>query len=142
MPLYDFKCAVCDAKREALLKLDELETSVVKCFHCGNAMNRQLSAPHVVNDYQGYDCPITGKWIEGRRAHIENLARHGCRIYEPGETEAARRNRRQADEALENAVGETVEREIHLMPTDKREKLAVELERGFDTQVIRTSPNA
>ena len=39
-------------------------------------------------DYHGYACPITGRWIEGRAAHRENLKRHGCRLQEKGEKEA------------------------------------------------------
>ncbi|MBF0157489.1 MAG: hypothetical protein HQL57_09930 [Magnetococcales bacterium] len=43
-------------------------------------------APAVRSDYAPYDCPITGQVIEGRRAHRENLARHGCRLLEAGES--------------------------------------------------------
>lgn len=49
--------------------------------------------PMLSPDYQPYDCPITGKIIDGRYAHRENLARHGCRVLEKGEKEAAERDR-------------------------------------------------
>lgn len=43
--------------------------------------------PHLVSDYEAYECPVTGKMIEGRAAHRENLKRTGCRLFEPGERE-------------------------------------------------------
>lgn len=47
----------------------------------------------IAKDYEGYNCPVTGKWIEGRTAHKENLKRQGCRVFEPGELEAFKRNK-------------------------------------------------
>lgn len=41
----------------------------------------------ILRDIDGYTCPVSGKWIEGRAAHRENLKRTGCRIFEPGERE-------------------------------------------------------
>lgn len=40
---------------------------------------------HISSDIAGYTCPVTGKWVEGRRAHRDNLKRRGCRLLEPGE---------------------------------------------------------
>lgn len=54
------------------------------------------SAPanvYVAKDYEAYECPITGKMIEGRSAHRENLKKHGCRVFEPGEREQFIRDR-------------------------------------------------
>lgn len=47
----------------------------------------------VAKDYEGYSCPVTGKWVEGRTAHRENLKRHGCRLLERGERERAEKTR-------------------------------------------------
>ncbi len=55
--------------------------------------------PRVSGDFAAYDCPITGKSIEGRVAHEENLKRHDCRILESGEKEDNARNKRDAIEA-------------------------------------------
>jgi putative FmdB family regulatory protein len=140
MPLYDYKCYACTAKREVVLRLAELDEAVVKCLTCGCAMTRQISAPMVLGDYPGYDCPVTGKWIEGRRAHIENLARTGCRLLEPGEREANVRARRADDEALDRAVEETVDRHIAGLPTAERDCLAGALENGLDAQIVRSAP--
>lgn len=139
MPLYDYKCPTCGARFERMLKLAELDQTQT-CAHCGAAMNRQLSAPMVVGDYPGYECPITGKWIEGRRAHNENLARHECRILEPGETAEAEKRRRASDEALERAIDETADRLIADLPTEKRDRLAAEMENGLDAQLTRQTP--
>lgn len=58
-----------------------------------------FAAPMVIGDFTPYDCPITGKMIEGRRAHEENLKRHDCRILEPGERADNTRNGQLAIEA-------------------------------------------
>ena len=63
-------------------------------------------------DYQGYTCPITNRWVEGRRAHQENLKRHGCRVFERGEREAAAKDRADADRKIESTVNEAVERTV------------------------------
>ncbi len=42
--------------------------------------------PIVLGDYEAYDCPITGKMIEGKAAHRENLKRNNCRLLEKGES--------------------------------------------------------
>lgn len=56
-------------------------------------------APRVVGDFAAYECPVTGKMIEGRSAHAENLKATDCRILEPGEKEDNTRNGRLAAEA-------------------------------------------
>ncbi len=60
---------------------------------------RASNGPAIVGDYEAYECPITGKMIEGRAAHAENLKRHDCRILEPGEKEDNARRGREAVEA-------------------------------------------
>lgn len=63
------------------------------------------------SDYQGYTCPVTGTWIEGRAAHRENLKRHGCRILEKGEKEEARNTReRELERAIERTADAMVAR--------------------------------
>lgn len=42
--------------------------------------------PILIRDYGAYDCPVTGKIVEGRHAHAENLKQHGCRLLEKGES--------------------------------------------------------
>lgn len=139
MPLYDYRCGACKRKREVVLKLAELGSAEVSCLGCGALMARALSAPMVIGDYAPYRCPVTGRLIEGRRAHIENLKETGCRILEPGEKELVAKARRDSDAALDRAVDDSVEQAIHEMPTDKREKLIAEVSAGAEAQITRTS---
>jgi hypothetical protein len=58
-----------------------------------------LSAPRILSDYEAYECPVSGKSIEGRRAHEENLKATGCRVLESGEKEDNARNAQIAAQA-------------------------------------------
>ncbi len=48
--------------------------------------------PILLGDYSAYDCPVTGKIVEGRVAHSENLKRQGCRLLEKGESRDQAKN--------------------------------------------------
>jgi putative FmdB family regulatory protein len=141
MPLYEHQCGYCGARRDVMLKIAELDLTPALCTRCGQPMARLLSAPAVLGDYEAYDCPITGARIEGRRAHEENLAKHGCRVRETGETEEFMRRRKTDEERLDKAVGETAEAAVHEMPTRKREQLISEVQAGADVSYSRATPN-
>lgn len=65
--------------------------------------------PILLGDYSAYDCPITGKMIEGRYQHSENLKRHDCRLLEKGETrESARRVQESFDAGLDRVLDKAV----------------------------------
>lgn len=96
-----------------------------------------IVAPAVRGDYAGYECPVTGKWIEGRKAHKENLARHGCRVLEPGETQALTRRRKAEDEAFAEKIADSAAEIVANMPSAKREQLGREIESGLDIAVER-----
>lgn len=69
--------------------------------------------PFVSGDYQPYDCPITGRTIDGRKEHRENLARHGCRLLEKGETDWHRKTAeeyraRDYERAVDKALTQTM----------------------------------
>lgn len=135
MPMYDYTCP-CGEAFLVFKKLVNLD-SPTRCPKCGySGTTRKISAPAILGDYPGYSCPITGDWIEGRKAHAENLAKHGCRVAEAGEREAAARFRADSDRKLEASIEKTVEREIAQMPGEKRDALAADLEH-FDAQVVR-----
>lgn len=87
-------------------------------------------------DLPSYQSPITGKWVDGRVARRNDLAASGCVEYDPGmQTEQDKRHARE-DAELDKKVDEHVEKTIYEMPTEKREKLAVELETS-DIEVAR-----
>lgn len=135
MPIYLYACR-CGKKTEVVKPIRDLDRKE-HCSRCGFAMQRQLTAPAVVADYAGYSCPVTGKWIEGRKAHLENLKRTGCRIQEPGEKEAMLRRKAAEDAALDSAVEATVEEFIEKLPEPKKAQLSNELESGLTAQVVR-----
>ena len=68
-----------------------------------------LAAPMVTGDYETYNCPITGRQIEGKAEHNANLLKHDCRIQEKGEFEDVKKhgqNRINAemDKAIDKSV--------------------------------------
>lgn len=67
--------------------------------------SRQVAlAPVVWGDLPGYESPVTGLWVEGRKARREDLKRHNCRPYEGREQElkVARAHQAQLDAKLDN----------------------------------------
>lgn len=117
MPLYSYTCP-CGQEDTRFLKLAQSDDP--QFCGCGRQMARKIEAPMVLGDYAPYSCPITGRPVEGRRAHIENLKKHGCRILEPGESDQVRRNRANFEKKLDQEIERTVEqvaREIHTNPT-------------------------
>jgi putative FmdB family regulatory protein len=136
MPLYDYKCATCGRGKAIFLKLAELN-NVQECPNCSFPMNRLISAPAVLGDYPPYTCPITGKLIEGRRAHQENLKRHGCRVFEAGEIDSYQHRVVQEDAKLESALEATADEFIYNLPPEKKEQLANEMAAGVTAEITR-----
>jgi hypothetical protein len=55
---------------------------------------RKPAALHFIQpDLPGYESPIDGSWIEGRRARRNDLARSGCRPYEGRQQEQMEANK-------------------------------------------------
>lgn len=134
MPLYDFKCDE-GHKFERMVKLADFE--VQQFCACKSPATRVISTPRFAVDNVDYQCPVTGKHIGSQREHRENLARQDCRVFEPGEKEAAARYRKAEEDAFDKAIEETVEKQFEAMPSAKKEKLANELLGGSDVAVER-----
>jgi hypothetical protein len=74
----------------------------------------------IMADLPGYQSPVSGKWIDGRKARREDLARTQCRPYEGREQEQKeidrqrqydeRRLDKRADELAHRAWAEAPER--------------------------------
>lgn len=47
--------------------------------------SKEIVMPYIRSDLPGYVSPVTGKWIEGRAARREDLAKTGCREVDPSE---------------------------------------------------------
>lgn len=135
MPLYQYSCE-CGAEFEQFFTLRE-NSQVCQCVKCDRMAGKVLTPARLNVDYPGYSCPVTGKWVEGRKAHRENLARTGCRILEPGEHETNMRRKREAEEALDREIGESVEAQIEAMSSRQVEKLGEELQSGTDLSYAR-----
>lgn len=136
MPLYDTECKNCGVKETRMIPLSQLDNPII-CNTCNGSMIRLISAPMVKGDLGSYTCPITGKWIDGRKAHQENLKRHGCRVLEKGESEAAKKYKAKVDEQLDKSIEGTVEKFIATAPPEKVERLAREVMSGADVTVNR-----
>lgn len=109
MPCYDFHCECGNSCISVVRKVAE-RNDPLECPVCGDGMRRQeIYRPMVAPDYEGYQSPATGKWVEGRKAHQDDLRRSGCRILEPGETESFIKNKKSREEDFGRRVEAIVE---------------------------------
>jgi putative FmdB family regulatory protein len=136
MPLYEYRCTTCRAKHSQYRPIAESKAGSL-CPECGSAATRVLSATHLATDYEPYKCPITDKWIEGRKQHEENLKLHGCRVFEAGERQRWLEDKAKRDAMFENDIEQTVGETISSWPAEKQQKLAQELEHGASAEAVR-----
>jgi len=108
VPVYEY---LCDRGHhiEAIRRM-ELSSLSVQCTVCGSEAKRIISPVRVFGDYQGYVSPVSGRWVEGRRARDEDMKRNGCRPYESGEREEAIRRAADYERKVEEKIDESVER--------------------------------
>jgi putative FmdB family regulatory protein len=108
--MYDFKCDNCGHVTPVVVPIAR-RNETFPCEHCGTGTFRRVEvcAVRISKDYEGYVSPASGRWVEGRKQHIEDLRRTGCRLYEPGETEAFIREKdKRRDAAWQKAVDSAV----------------------------------
>lgn len=139
MPIYEYRCREGHGFERYLPLAEYAEPQTCEC---GAESQKVLSAPLVVADLPGYPSPVDGRWIEGKRARREDLARHNCVPYEPSMKDDQARRLKAANEAIDRKVDEHVESEIARMPARKREKLEAELRGGADTEFVRSTVEA
>lgn len=140
MPVYEYKCKGCAKEFELVRSLRAYSPSVT--CECGKTAERHFSKPPAVfGDYAPYDCPITGKRIEGKKAHEANLRAHGCRVLEPGETDSYKRRLAAEDAAIDAAVEATAEQFVTSLPAAEQETLAKGLDAGLDVGFDRKTVN-
>lgn len=110
MPVYEYLCASRHVTEEYH---PFAESGLPARCHCGLVAERAiLTPPRVFRDLEGYESPATGRWIEGRRARLEDLRRSGCRPYEEGERQQAIARREQAERKLDQEVDAAVDRTL------------------------------
>jgi putative FmdB family regulatory protein len=135
MPLYSYKCLSSGFIFDRFAPM--ADSAKPQDCACGAMADRVITATRISVDYAGYNCPVTGKWISGRRQHEENLKRTDSRLLEPGETEAAHKYREKLEADFDRQIETTVEKQYEALPSDKKEKLANELLSGLDVSVER-----
>lgn len=138
MPTYAYRC---DSGHEfdRYLPLDRY-AEPQNC-ECGSPSTKVITAPmlHIPGEIR-YESPIDGRPITSAAARAEDLARSGCVPWEPGIRQDGERRQKQAEDALERSIDETVEREFATMPPKKLEKLAAELQGGLTAEPTRMTP--
>jgi len=139
MPIYAYKC-MNGHEFEKFLKMADSDEE--QFCECGRPGHKQVTAARVVADYAGYECPISGAWIEGRAAHRENLAKHGCRVFEPGEREATAKYAAKLDADMDVEVEATVDEFLSKLDTKQRDSLAAEMNAGVDVAYTRQTADA
>jgi putative FmdB family regulatory protein len=108
MPIYEYHCQQCNERFDGFKKL--VDSDQPQAHTCGTVSQKVISKPMIAIDYPAYESPATGRWVEGKKAHLEELKRTGCRILEPGESKDME-GRLKANEAkLDNFIDTSVEK--------------------------------
>jgi len=138
MPIYSYKCTTpgCEERFDRFLPLAQYQEEQ-NCPGCLQPAVKVLSPCRVIGDYPAYNCPITGKLIDGRKAHNENLRRNGCRLLEPGETREFQNGLKRKDQKFDADLDHTVEKFIDHLPAEKKDKLMAEAEAGLTLTIDR-----
>lgn len=85
----------------------------------------ERKAPAVFGDLPGYQSPVSGLWIDGRRARRDDLRRHNCRPWEgmTQERKEADRRRKYQEEKLDRGLEEAARKAFQQMDAPKRKVL-------------------
>lgn len=139
MPTYVYKCPkpTCGKVYERFHKIADYDKPTA-CV-CGEIGVKQITPVlgFVQPNYEAYRCPVTGKVVDGKKKHLENLKQTGCRLLEPGEKDQMLVTKAKAEEAFDKAVESIVDQAISELPFEKKETLAKEISSGVDAQVVR-----
>lgn len=138
MPTYEYSCPA-GHQFERVLPVADYRTP--QTCDCGKQGRRIISLPALTfaQPEARYDSPIDGKPITTWKKRRDDLARHGCREYDPGMRQDNDRRLVREQEKLERALDATVEEEIEKMPSAKRERLENELKHGADVGPVSTT---
>ena len=108
MPLYEYRCSTCATLFTAYKKLAAYKEP--QPCSCGSVAEKVISAPMVAVDYPAYVSPATGKWVEGKKAHMEDLKASGCRLLEPGERQDMQKTQERKNSQLEKTKHRIIRR--------------------------------
>lgn len=136
MPVYQYKCTE-HGVFERFLKASE-HRSVSACPLC-EAESRQIITSVSVHiprsmrwDFDPYQSPASGNVISSDRQRQADFANTGTMEWEPGMRQDKERDAKEAEQELDKAIDETVEREIENMSGEDRAALT-----QFETQIER-----
>lgn len=93
------------------------------CPDCGHTNGRGgESTLLLMPDLPGYQSPVTGLWVEGRRARREDLKRTGSRPYEglAQEQKEAARQRQYHEQKLDASLTTAASEAFYQLPPQKR----------------------
>lgn len=140
-PLYEF---VCSSRHHFERYLPVADYRTPQNCDCGAPGRRIISVPMLLIRSKDicYDSPIDGRPITSMAARLDDLARSGCREYDPCMKQDYHRRIEREEKQLEAAIESTVDAEIAAMPSRKREHLASELQHGANVGVERITANA
>jgi hypothetical protein len=126
MPLYTTICTHCGRKDSIYRLIVERDVNIPDCLYDGQPMRRAVEAPAVHADLPGYQSPVDGRWIEGKRARIEDLKRNNCRPWEGMESERKEAVKRaeEADRVLDQKSEAAVHETFNNMSAEKQRVLA------------------
>ena len=111
MPIYEYRCGEGHVFERVLPVQDYLTPQYCSCGEVGQKVI--LHAPRVFGDYEGYESPATGRWVEGRRAREEDMRVSGCRPYELGEREELERRQVRAEAQVDKQIDIAVEQTLN-----------------------------
>jgi hypothetical protein len=119
LPFYSYHCKRCDAAHDAYKHISERHDGPMCCEEQAQLC---ILPPAVQPDLPGYESPVTGKWVEGRKSRREDLRASGCRPYEDpaDERKEAARQRAYNEQRQDKALQETLMKTFYAMPEAKR----------------------
>jgi hypothetical protein len=125
MPIYTTICTHCGRKDSIYRSVAERDVNIPECAFDGNLMRRAVEAPAIHADLPGYQSPIDGSWIEGRRARTEDLKRNNCRPWEGMSTERNEAIKRadEADKKFETSIEKGIADTFNNMSVEKQRVL-------------------
>jgi putative FmdB family regulatory protein len=112
MPIYEYRCT----KGHDFDQFSTVEdrNRLRFCPTCERPATKViLHAPRVFGDFEGYESPASGKWVEGRRARERDFQETGTRPYEAGEREEMVRRQSDNDRRMDATVDRVVEQTLN-----------------------------
>lgn len=126
MPIYSTICTHCGRKDTIYRSVANRDKDLPLCPDDDFPVRRAVEAPAVHADLPGYQSPIDGRWVEGRRARTEDLKRSNCRPWEGMETERREAVKRaeEADRDFDAKTEAAVHETFNAMSAESQRALA------------------